>query len=51
MKICKGAMCLFKADKKCNLYVCSAQSMACVSNLANVVRVERPCCGIIDLVI
>ena len=40
MKICKGVLCLFKAVKKCNLYVYSAQSLACVNSLANVVKVD-----------
>ena len=41
MKICKGVMCLFRTVKKCNLYVCSAQSVVSVGNSANVVKVDK----------
>ena len=41
MKICKGSMCLFKANKKCGLYVCSVVPLSCEKSYANVVKNDR----------
>ncbi|XP_042030009.1 uncharacterized protein LOC121776931 [Salvia splendens] len=41
MKICKGSMCVFKAKRKCGLYVCTAVPLTCDKSCANVVKTDK----------
>ena len=41
MKICKGVLCLFKAVKKCNLYVCTAKSLTSYDHIVNLVKIDK----------
>ena len=41
LKICKGVLCLFKAVKKCNLYVCTAKPLTSYDHNVNLVKMDK----------
>ena len=41
MKICYGVLYLFKAVKKCNLYVCTAKPLTSYDHSVNLVKMDK----------